>query len=73
MHIVSIVQGQCQDNIMIIQLYLYYKDIGERGAPLPLVEKGHPIAIGGEGILLAYCKDIIRRLHGYVHDLMMSS
>ena len=47
--------------------------MGGRGAPLPLVQKGHPIAIGGEGILLAYCKDIIRILHGYVHDLMMSS
>ena len=73
MHHVSIVQGQYQDNTTIIQRYLYYRDIGGRGAPLPLVGKGQPIAIGGEGILLAYRKDIIRILHGYVHGLMMSS
>ena len=73
MHFVSKIQGQYQDNIMIIQLCLYYRDSGGKGAPLPLVGKGHPIAIGGEGILVAYCKGIIRILHGYVHDLIVSS
>ena len=58
---------------MMIHRHLHYRDIGGRGAPLPLVQKGHPIAIGEEGILLAYCKEIVRILHGYVHDLMMSS
>ena len=32
--------------------------------------KGHPIAIGGEGIQFAYCKDIVRILHGYYDDLI---
>ena len=73
MHIVSMIQGQYQDKRMIIQRYLYYRDIGGRGAPLPLVGKGQPIAIGGEGILVAYCKGIIRILHGYFHDLIVSS
>ena len=73
MHIANIIQGQHQDKRMIIQWYLYYGDIGGRGAPLPLVGKGQPIAIGGEGILVAYCKGIIRILHGCFHDLLVSS
>ena len=32
--------------------------------------KGYPIAIGGEGIPFAYCKDLVKILHGYYNDLI---